>query len=437
MVPIHAVRHGMDLVESFDVGGAFRALRYRNYRLFFAGQTLSLVGSWMETVAMGWLVWRLTGSAVLLGTVAFCSQIPAFLMSPLAGITAEKYDKRKILVVTQSLMALEAFVLAGLTLSGLIQPWHIIITSIFVGMVNAFDMPTRQAFVITIVEDKKVLGNAIALNSAQFNIARLIGPAIAGVTVAAVGEGYCFLINGISFAAVLGALAQMRLEKHTIRDDQFDKPFERVKQGAIYAWNNTPISYLLQLMAMASLVSGAYAVMLPIITSDVLHSGSEVFGLLYSASAVGALIAVAMLATRPSVVGLGRWILYASVICNIGLIGLALSKSLWFALASLAVVGFGSMKHMAATNTVIQTLVDDRMRGRVMAFYMMSFVGTMPIGSFLGGLLAHRIGPQTTLLVAAGVGLLGSALYYLRYPRMRLIMRPIYEEMGILEPAVG
>ncbi|HTQ12136.1 MAG TPA: MFS transporter [Fimbriimonadaceae bacterium] len=417
------------------MGGAFRALQYRNYRLFFGGQTLSLVGSWMETVAMGWLVWRLTGSSLLLGTVAFCSQIPAFIVSPVAGITAEKYDKRKILTITQSLMALEAFVLAALTLTGIIRPWHIILTSVFVGIVSAFDMPTRQSFVITIVEDKKVLGNAIALNSAQFNIARLIGPAIAGVTVAAIGEGYCFLINGISFAAVLGALAMMRLYPHMIRDDQLERPLERVRQGATYAWNHKPISYLLQLMAITSLVSGAYSVMLPILTSRIFHRGSEVFGLMYSAVAVGALIAVAMLATRPSVVGLGRWIFYASVIFNLGLIGLAFSPVLWVALISLVVVGFGSMKHMASTNSVIQTLVDDRMRGRVMAFYMMSFVGTMPIGSFVGGLLADRIGPQNTLAASAAVGLLGSVLYFVRYPRMRQIMRPIYEEMGLLENA--
>jgi len=419
------------------MGGAFRALHYRNYRLFFGGQTLSLIGSWMETVAMGWLVWRLTGSSLLLGTVAFCSQIPAFIMSPVAGITAEKYDKRKILYTTQSLMALEAFILATLTLTKVIQPWHIILTSIFVGIVNSFDMPTRQAFVITIVEEKKVLGNAIALNSAQFNIARLIGPAIAGVTVAAIGEGYCFLINGISFAAVLGALAFMRLAPHTISEDQHESPFERVKEGASYAWHNKPISYLLQLMAITSLVSGAYSVMLPILTSRVFHKGSEVFGLMYSAVAVGALVAVSILAVRPSVRGLGRWILYASLTFNLGLIGLAQSPVLWAGLACLVIVGFGSMMHMASTNTIIQTLVDDRLRGRVMAFYMMSFVGTMPIGSFVGGVIAGHIGSQHTLIVAACVGLLGSALYLVRYPRMRTIMRPIYDEMGILERASG
>lgn len=414
------------------MGEAFRALRYRNYRLFFGGQTLSLIGSWMETVAMSWLVYRLTGSELLLGLVAFCSQIPAFIASPLAGVVADRHDRRKLLMITQTLAAIEAFILAGLTIFNVIQPWHIVLTSIFVGVVNAFDMPARQAFVTEIVEDRKVLGNAIALNSAQFNIARLVGPAIAGVTVAAVGEGYCFLINGLSFAAVLGALALMRLAPRESSEDHQDKPLQRVKDGAVYAWTHQPIRYLLQLMAVSSLVAGAYAVMLPVLTKMVYHGKSDMFGLLYSASAVGALVAGGMLAIRSTVIGLGKWILIASVVANVGMIGLALSPQLWLALIFLAVIGFGAMKHMGSTNTVIQTLVEDRMRGRVMSFYMMSFVGTMPIGSFLGGALAEHIGPQATLLVASGVGLLGSLAYYLRYPRMRSILKPIYEEMGLL-----
>jgi MFS family permease len=416
------------------VRGVFRALEFRNYRLFFAGQTLSLIGSWMETLAMSWLVYRLTGSALLLGTVAFCSQIPAFIVSPFAGITAEKYDKRKILIITQSLAAVEAFVLAGLTLARAIHPWQIIVMSVFVGIVNAFDMPTRQAFVLQIVDDRKALGNAIALNSAQFNIARLIGPAIAGVTVAAVGEGYCFLINGISFAAVIAALAMMRLQPHVIPEDQLEKPLARVKQGAVYAWNHKPISYLLQLMAMTSLVTGAYFTMLPVIAKAVYHRDSDTFGLMLSAIAVGALIAGLVLAGRPNVRGFYRWILYAAIIFNFGLIGLGAAPSLWIGLPFLVVVGFGSMFHMAATNTMIQTLVDDRMRGRVMSFYMMSFVGFMPIGSLVGGAVADRIGSQWTICAAAGVGLIAAGLYFTRLGRMREVLRPIYEEMGILQP---
>jgi MFS family permease len=417
------------------VGEAFRALKYRNYRLFFGGQTLSLIGSWMETIAMSWLIYRLTGSSLLLGTVAFCSQIPAFIMSPFAGITADKLDRRKMLIVTQSLMAVEAFVLAGLTLSHVIQPWHIICTSIFVGIVNAYDMPTRQAFVSQMVEDRKVLGNAIALNSAQFNLARLIGPAIAGLTVAAVGEGYCFLINGISFAAVLGALAAMRLPRHVIHHDTLEKPLQRVREGAIYAWAHKPIRYLLLLMAITSLVSGAYGVMLPVLTKVVYHKDSDVFGLLYSASAIGALGAGWMLAVRRNVLGLSRWIFYASAIFSLGLIGLAFAPELWMALAWLVILGFGSMKHMGATNTLIQTLVEDRMRGRVMAFYMMSFVGTMPFGSLLGGLLADHVGARWTLIAASIIGLAGSIAYNTQLPKMRRLLRPIYEDMGILQPA--
>ena len=236
---------------------------------------------------------------------------------------------------------------------------------------------------------------------------------------------------------MLAALGMMRLDRHTIRADQLDKPLIRVKQGAAYAWSNRPIRFLLQLMAMTSLVSGAYAVMLPILTTTVFHGKSDVLGILYSATAVGALIAGMMLAVRPNVVGLGRWILYASIIFNLGLVGLAFAPVLWVGLICLVVIGFGSMKHMASTNTIIQTLVDDNMRGRVMAFYMMSFVGTMPIGSMLGGFLADRIGPQMALVAAAGVGLAASLVYSFRYPVMRGLLRPIYEEMGILEPVSG
>jgi MFS family permease len=412
---------------------AIRALRYRNYRLFFGGQTLSLIGSWMETMAMSWLIYRLTGSELLLGTVAFCSQIPAFIASPFAGITADKFDKRKILILTQSLAAVEAFILAGLTISGLIEPWHIVVLSVFVGIVNAYDMPTRQAFVPQLVENRKDLGNAIALNSAQFNIARLIGPAIAGVMVAAVGEGYCFLINGISFAAVILALSMIRLQPHVVQSGLIEKPLERVKQGAVYAWNHKPIRYLLELMAITGLVSGAYAVLLPVLTKTIYHGNSDMFGILFSAVAIGALGAGWMLAVRQSVLGLGRWIFYSSLIFNTGLVGLALSPNIYFALPSLAVMGFGGMKHMGATNTVIQTLVDDKMRGRVMSFYMMSFVGTMPIGSFIAGALAERIGPQWTLGFASIVGFVGASIYYVHLPNMRSILRPIYEDMGIMK----
>lgn len=385
---------------------------------------------------MSWLVYRLTNSEILLGVVAFCSQVPAFLMSPIAGIVADKHDKRKLLMITQGLGAVEAFILAFLVLTKLIQPWHIVITSIFIGIVNAFDMPTRQALVPQLVEDKKILPNAIALNSTQFNIARLIGPALAGATVALVGEGWCFLINGLSFAAVILALYMMNLPKHEIVENE-EKPLTRLKAGASYAWQHAPIRALLQLMAITSLVSGTYAVLLPVIARDIFGGNSITLGLLSSAIAIGALGAAIMLARRRSVVGLGKWIVQSAFAFNISLIALAFTNNFYFSLPVFALLGFGIMRHMGSTNTLIQTLVDDGMRGRVMSFYMMSFVGTMPIGSFLGGALSHAAGTTWTLLAAAVVGLSGTATFYFALPKLAAVIRPMYEKMGILEPVAA
>ncbi len=382
---------------------------------------------------MAWLVYRLTGSELLLGTVAFCSQIPAFLMSPVAGVVADKHDRRKLLMITQSLGAVEAFILAFLVLSNLIQPWHIVLTSVFIGIVNAFDMPTRQALVPQLVEDKAILPNAIALNSTQFNIARLIGPALAGVTVAAVGEGWCFLINGVSFACVLIALKMMHLEPPVIQTSS-EKPISRLKAGAVYAWNHEPIRALLQLMALTSLVSGSYTVLLPVIAKSTFHGSSVTYSLLSSGVAVGALFAAYSLARRRSVVGLTRWIVQSALVFNLSLAALAFTGNFYVSLPVLAFLGFGIMRHMGSTNTLIQTLVDDSMRGRVMSFYMMSFVGTMPIGSLAGGAISDAIGTEGSLLISATVGLCGVAAFYFALPKIRKVLRPIYEQMGILEP---
>ncbi len=415
---------------------AFRALRIRNYRLFFIGQTLSLIGTWMQTVAMSLLVYRITGSEFLLGTVAFCSQIPMFVVSPFAGIVADKHDRQRLLVITQSLAMLQALALAILVLTGTVATWHIIVLSVFIGIVNAYDTPARQAFVPDIIENKSDLPNAIALNSTQFNIARLIGPAVAGIVVAAVGEGVCFAINAVSYVAVIVALMMMRVAGQA-RPAEDVSAWQRLREGAIYAWEHRPIKALLQLMAITSLVSGVYTVLMPVFANEYFRGDVKAtdtaLGVLYAAVAVGALGSAWMLAQRRSIVGLGIWIVRASAIFNIGLVGLSFAPNFWSALPILAVAGFGTMLHMGATNTLIQTLVEDRMRGRVMAFYVMSFVGTMPVGSFLGGWASSFVGPHWTLALSSIVGLSGSLAFYLSLPSLKRIVRPIYEKMGLVK----
>ncbi len=427
------------------MGEAFRALRFRNYKLFFIGQTLSLIGSWMETVAMSWLVYRITGSEVLLGTVAFCSQFPMFCVSPFAGVITDRLDRRKLLMITQILYAITSAVLAVLILTGYIQVWHIVCTSIVVGTIGAFDMPARQAFVPEIVEQREYLSNAIALNSTQFNIARLLGPAVAGLAINKLGEGWCFAINAASFLAVIGALGMMKVEPrhHNLLEG---KVWAQLKEGARYCLHSTPIRALLQLMAIMSLVAGAYSVLLPVFAKEVYHGDSQTLGILYSAVAVGALVAALRLAARQSVVGLGRWIVLSSLTFAVFVAFFGISPNIYIGVACLVVMGFGTMTHMGSTNTLIQTIVQDHMRGRIMAFYAMSFVGTMPIGSFLAGLSSEQIGrafagsgdkfigPQATMVIASVIGLIAVALFYRSLPEFRRVLRPIYEEKGLLEP---
>lgn len=418
------------------MGDTFRALRYRNYRLFFSGQILSLIGTWMESVAMSWLVYRITGSELLLGTVAFASQIPMFCVAPFAGVVTDRLPKQKLLIITQTLSMVLALTLAILVLTNVIHVWHIVALSIGVGMVSAFDMPARQAFVPYLVEKREDLGNAIALNSTMFNIARLIGPAIAGVTIRFVGEGICFAINSASFLCVIFALTRMNTNepappsthRHPIRD---------LREGAAYAWGLHPIRVLLGLIALASLASGAYAVLLPVFAKDVYHGDSGTLGYLYGAVGIGALVSATMLARRASVVGLGRWILISSSVFGVSLALFGFTHTPWLGVPLLAVLGWGAMLHMGSTNTLLQTFVDDSMRGRVMAFYTMSFVGTMPIGSLISGWASTRIGPTWTLVAAGCVSLVGSYGFYRALPEFRRILRPMYRERGILPPDVA
>lgn len=414
-----------------------RALRYRNYRLFFVGQSISLIGTWMQQVAMSWLVYRLTGSALLLGVVGFTSQVPTFLVAPFAGVLADRWNRRRLLLYSQSLAMLQAFILAFFVLSGGIQVWHIIALSVFLGVVNGFDIPARQSFVVDIIERKEDLGNAIALNSSMVNGARLIGPSIAGVLIAVLGEGVCFLANGFSYLAVIACLLAMRIKPRPSRVGK--KPIHHeLREGFSYALNFAPIKYILLLLALVSLMGMPYNVLMPVFAKDILHGGPHTFGFLMTASGVGAFAATMYLASRKSVVGLGRIIAIASGIFGTGVAAFSLSRTLWVSVLFLLVAGFGAMAQIASSNTILQTIVDDDKRGRVMSLFTMAFMGMTPFGSLVAGAMASRIGASNTLLVGGITCLAGSVIFASRLPSFRESIRPIYTKMGIIpEIATG
>ncbi len=418
-------------------GGAFlvRALRHRNYRLFFSGQSVSLVGTWMTRIATSWLVYRLTGSAWMLGLVGFAGQIPSFLLAPLAGVLVDRWDRHRLLVVTQVLAMLQSAALAALALAGVIRIWHILALSLFQGLINAFDMPGRQAFVVEMVDSRADLANAIALNSSMVNAARLIGPAIGGALIAAVGEGWCFALDALSYLAVIGSLLAMRLPHRAAgQQGTAAKPpvLAELRAGFAYAAGSGPIRSILLLLAIVSLVGMPYTVLMPIFASQILHGGPHTLGFLMGATGVGALGGAVYLASRRSVLGLGRLIPWMSALFGAGLIGFALSRSLWLSLALLLVTGAGFMAQMAASNTLLQTLVDDDKRGRVMSFYTMAFMGTAPFGSLFAGGIAHHLGAPAALLAGGAGCLLGAAWFARKLPALRAEVRPIYMQKGIL-----
>ena len=415
-----------------------RALAYRNYRLFFAGQIVSLVGTWITTTATNWLVYRLTGSAVLLGTVAFASQLPSFLLGPFAGILVDRINRHRLLVVTQTISMLQSFGLAALVFSGHVTIGWLIALGIVQGLVNAFDMPARQAFLLTMIEKKEDLGNAIALNSSMVNLARLIGPSIAGVVIAAVGEGWCFAIDGVSYVAVIVALLRMRIVPPAPRAARGRHAIADFVEGFRYAFGFRPIRSVIVLLAVVSLVGVPYSVLMPVFATTVFHGGPHTLGILMTSSGCGALLGALWLAGRRSVVGLGRVIPIAAAVFGAGLIAFSLSPGLWLAIPCLVLAGFGFMVQMASSNTIIQTIVDDEKRGRVMSFYMMAFLGTAPFGSLLAGSLSAQLGAARTLQVGGVCCLLAAAWFARSLPAIRTVVRPIYVRLGILpEVAAG
>jgi MFS family permease len=415
---------------------AWRALRHRNFRLYFSGQTISLIGTWMTRLATSWLVYRLTGSALLLGIVGFAGQIPTFLLAPFAGVWVDRLDRRKVLVVTQVLAMVQSLALAVLTLARHINVHEIIWLSAFQGLINAFDMPARQAFLVQMVEDKQDLGNAIALNSSMVNLARLVGPSLAGAVIAISGEGYCFLIDGISYIAVIASLLAMRLPGSAARRTT-DSMLDQLREGWTYVSGFAPVRTILLLFALVSLMGWPFTVLMPIFAGTILKGGPHTLGFLMGAVGVGALVSAISLALRKTVLGLGRMIPISTAAFGVGLVLFGMSRILWVSLLLMLVCGFGMMQQMAASNTIIQTIVDDDKRGRVMSFYAVAFVGMAPFGSLLAGGLAHAMGAPLTVMLNGVCCIAGAIWFASRLGAIRKLIRPIYMNLGIIPPVTA
>jgi MFS family permease len=421
----------IDLETQQPMAHAWRALRHRNFRLFFFGQSLSLIGTWMTRLATTWLVYRLTHSALLLGIVGFAGQIVSFLLGPVAGVWVERLDRRKMLVWTQAAAAVQSLALAVLTLTHVITLWEIIALTALQGIINAFDMPGRQSFLVQMVEDRHDLSNAIAINSSMANGARLIGPTIAGLVIGISGEGGCFLIDGLSYLAVIASLLLMRIQPLNQRRNTVGM-LAQMREGWDYVRTFRPIRSILSLFALISLMGYSYATLLPIFATQVLHGGAPIAGWLMGASGVGALLSALSLAARKSVVGLTRMIQIAAAMLGVGLILFGLSHTLWLSLLLMMPVGFGMMQCASASNTIIQSLVTEDKRARVMSYYTMAFFGAAPFGSLLAGVLAHRIGAPHTVFVTGASCILGSLWFALELPKIDAAMRPVYQESGLL-----
>jgi MFS family permease len=399
-----------------------RALRHRNFQLFFGGQLISLVGTWMQSVAQSWLVYRLTGSSLLLGSVGFASQIPVFVAAPFGGTTADRYDRRYVVIATQTASMLLAGILAALTLTGRVRVPHIFVLAALLGVVNSFDIPARQAFLVDMV-GKEDMMNAIALNSSMFNGARIVGPAIAGVLVASIGEGWCFFGNAVSYLAVIAGLLLMKVQ--AVRKPVLDSPFAHIVEGFRFAKRTGPIRSLLLLLGLISLVAMPHTVLMPVFADRILHYGARGLGILMGATGVGALLGALTLASRSGISGLGRWIALSCGGFGVFLLLFAFSRHFWLSVGLLLPVGFCMMLEMSSSNTLVQAMVPDELRGRVMSLYSMMFMGMAPIGALLGGALADRIGAPVTLAIGGVACIGGAILFGIRLPNLRVEAREL------------
>jgi MFS family permease len=409
-----------------------RALGRRNYRLFFSGQSLSLIGTWMTRIATSWLVYRLTGSAWMLGLIGFLGQVPTFLLGPFAGVWIDRWSRHRTLVWTQVLSMVQSFTLAALAFSGRIAVWHIAMLSVMQGVINAFDTPARQAFLIEMVEERSVLSNAIALNSTMVNSARLLGPAIGGLIIAGFGEAWCFTIDGISYCAVILSLLLMTIAAAAPRRREEENLWRELGEGFGYVSRSVPIRSILLLLAIVSLVGMPYSVLLPIFARQIFHGGAHTLGLLMGSTGVGALIAALIMAARSSIIGLGRRIGLAALLFGSGIFVFALSRNLALSVAMLMVTGFAMMTHMASSNTILQTIADPSKRGRVMSYYTMAFMGMTPFGSLFGGAIAARFGAPRALAISGLICIAAAGAYFFFLRSIRRALRPIYIELGIL-----
>jgi MFS family permease len=409
----------------------FRSLSSGNYRLFFIGQGISLIGTWIQSVAQAWLVYRMTSSVFLLGLVGFLSQIMVFVFGPIAGVIADRMNRHRILVITQTAAMVQAFVLALIVLTHTAQVWHIMVLSVLLGLINSFDMPVRQSFVIEMVEKKEDMGNAIALNSSLVNSARLIGPSIAGVLIAAFGEGICFFLNGLSYIAVIVSLLMMKITPkmyHTRKSHVF----RELKEGISYAAHFPPIKYILITLACVSFIAAPYMVLMPVFARDILHGGPQTLGWLMSAAGCGALLGALYLASRKNVVGLLRMIVTASLVFGFSLIALSLSSDIRLSCFFLLLTGFGMVMQMASSNTILQTIVDEDKRGRVMSLFSIAFLGMAPFGSLYAGSFAHLFGARAAIALSGACCVIIAAFFSSRLPEIRKEIRPIYVRMGII-----
>lgn len=402
-----------------------RALRHRNFRLFFAGQLISLIGTWMQVVAQSWLVYRLSGSSTLLGLVNFVGQIPIFVLSPLGGYAADRWDRRTVVLITQSASMVLALTLGIRTLSGNIAIWEVFALSALLGVVNSFDIPARQAFLGEMVSRDDMI-NAIALNSTIFNGARIVGPAIAGILVARIGEGWCFFANGVSYLAVIWSLLAMRLTKMRLQTTK-DSPWETIREGFVYIARTGPVFSLLVLVGLLSFAGLPYIVLMPIFADRILHEGASGLGVLMGIGGLGALSGALLLASRTELKGLTQWAVGGMAVFSVALAVFSQSDRIWISSGALFVVGFSGMIQMGAANTLVQSMAPDSFRGRVMSVYSMMYMGVGPLGAMLAGFAADQFGAPATLLAGAVICLVASGLFVLRLPRLREGTRKLLE----------